>query len=192
VIPGKRSKLPRWADGVAPRAEVWATESDASGTADDKLFGMGTATLISLGGLALGVIGLLLSRVVTRRVRVRVHKARFVGHSRYGPECYFVNITNISLNREIEVTHVWCDCPGMVPIVRNERPLPKRLKADETWETWIGVDELPEALSGVDAFRLVRVRISTGRVFKSKQNKRVPNFGSVPGGDPPHAPTGAK
>src|SRR5712692_10678421 len=124
---------------------------------------MSTATLLSLGGLVLGVVGLLLSRVVTRQVRVRVHKARFV--RAITQECYFVNITNISLNREVEVTHVWFECPGMVPVVRDERPLPKRLKADETWETWIAGDEIPAALRDVDVFKLARARISTGRVF---------------------------
>lgn len=38
--------------------------------------------------------------------------------------------------------------------IGNERPLPKRLKADETWETWIGVEQIPAALSNVEAFRL--------------------------------------
>jgi hypothetical protein len=151
---------------------------------------MSIATLISLVSLALGAIGLLLSRVVTRRVRVRVHRARFVGGSGYGPECYFVNITNISLNREVEVTHVWVECPGAVHIVRNERPLPKRLRADETWETWIGVDQIPAALSDFEVFKLARVRISTGKVFRSRRNKRVPSLGYVPGSDLPGAPSG--
>jgi hypothetical protein len=153
---------------------------------------MSTATIISLGGLVLGFIGLLLSRVVTRRVRVRVHKARFVDSLSYGPECYFVNVTNISLNREVEITHVWFDCWVKVYVLRDERPLPKRLKADETWETWIGVEQLPAALSAVDVFRLARVRLSNGKVFRSKQNQSVPASGSVPGGAPPKASTGAR
>jgi hypothetical protein len=146
---------------------------------------MSTATLISFGGLALAVIGLVLSRVVTRRVQVRVHKARFFDGLDYGPECYFVNVTNISVNREVEVTHVWFECPEKVYVIRNDRPLPKRLKADETWETWIGVEQIPAAVSDVEAFRFARVRISTGNVFKSRRDKRVPSLGYVPGGNPP-------
>jgi hypothetical protein len=129
---------------------------------------MSTATLISLGSLAIGVIGLVLSRVVTRRVRVRVHKARFFDGA-YGPECYFVNVTNVSVNREVEVTHVWFECPEKVYVIRNDRPLPKRLKADETWETWIGVEQIPAALSDAEAFRFARVRISTGKVAAIQQ-----------------------
>lgn len=147
---------------------------------------MNTAILISLAGLAATVTGLVLSRRVTRRVRVKVHKAIF---ARHGFQCYFVNVTNLSLNREVEITHVWFDCPEKVYALPKERPLPKRLKADETWETWVDVGALPTGLTNADVYKLGRVRLSTGKVFKSSQNRRVPSVGYVPGGDAPLPPS---
>lgn len=151
---------------------------------------MSTATLISISGLVLGIVGLILSRIVTRRVRVRVHRAMFIEPSGIGEECYFVNVTNVSLNRAVEITHVWFEVPGMVSVLRKERPLPKRLKADETWETWIEAVKLPVEHTDIDVFRMGRVRLSTGKVVKSKRNKQVPSLGFVPGGGSPPAVTG--
>lgn len=151
---------------------------------------MSTGIIISLASLALGVIGLVLSRLVTRRVRVGVHKASFVDGLAHGQECYFVTVTNLSPNREVEVTHVWFDTPVNSHVLRAERPLPKRLKVDEVWTTWIPVTELPNNLTTDDVYKLARVRLSTGKVFTSKHNRDVPPFGAVPGGDSPVAPTG--
>jgi hypothetical protein len=149
-----------------------------------------SATLISLIGLALAAISLVVSRIVTRRIRVTVHAATFVESTAdgflsayFGGVYYFVNVTNLSLNREVEITHVWFDCPGKVHVLQGERPLPKRLKADETWETWIRADALPATLSIEDACCKARVLLSTGKVFNSKRNKTVPDVGSVPGGE---------
>jgi hypothetical protein len=151
---------------------------------------MSLTLMISLGGLVIAVVSIVLSRIVTRRIHVKVHRAIFFNDSVDGPECYFVNVTNVSLNREVEITHVWFDCPTKLHVLCRERPLPKRLKADETWETWIGVNELPHSLTDDDVYKLARVRLSTGKVFRSRQNEGVPSFGIVPGGDPPKAPTG--
>ena len=152
---------------------------------------MSTAILISLASLTLGVLGLMLSRLVTRRVRVQVHRASFLdGGLIHGQECYFVTVTNLSLSREVEITHVWFHTPVSTHVLRSERPLPKRLKVDEAWTTWLPVDELPAELTEADVYKLARVRLSTGKVFKSKRNKGVPPFGAVPGGDSPVAPTG--
>lgn len=63
---------------------------------------MNITIAISLCGLAVAVVGLLLSRFVSRAVKVKVHRA-LLGTS----DCYFVTVTNVSLNREVEVTHVW-------------------------------------------------------------------------------------
>lgn len=162
---------------------------------------MNLTVMLSIAGLLLTLAGLILSRTITRRVRVTVHRADFVDVSAHAttktalqltaaPECYFVNVTNISLNREVEVTHVWFECSPKVYLVRTERPLPKRLKVDETWETWILTTELPASLTDEDAYTLARVRLSSGKVFRSKRNDPVPNLGWVPGGNPPQAPTG--
>jgi hypothetical protein len=151
------------------------------------------ATIVSVCGLLVAVTSFVLSRTVTRRVRVRVHRASFVQDG-LGPvpQYYFVNVTNLSLNREVELTHVWFDFSEPVTVVRNERPLPKRLKPDETWETWIPVIALPHTLQEPEVYKRARVRLSTGRVFRSKQNKKVPGVGSIPGGDPPRATIGAR
>jgi hypothetical protein len=114
-----------------------------------------------------------------RRLQVLVHAAYFQG----SPEkCYFVNVTNTSHNRDLEITHVWFQCPsGQVPALQPSRPLPKRLKPDETWETWVAARYLP-SLPEAELFRLGRVRLSTGDVVASKYNAGVPHYGTVPGG----------
>lgn len=71
-----------------------------------------------------------------------------------GPPCYFINVTNMSLTREVEVTHVWFDCSPEVDVFRSERPLPKRLKVDETWETWVLASDLPSGLTDDDVYGL--------------------------------------
>jgi hypothetical protein len=146
--------------------------------------------IVSIVAVTLSALGLLLSRIVTRRVRVRVHRAIFVHEKVVGPECYFINVTNLSMSREVEVTHVWFECAPRIDVFPVERPLPKRLKVDETWETWVRANTLPPALTDTEVYKLARVRLSTGKVFRSKQHERPPNFGRVPGGVPPEAPKG--
>ena len=113
-----------------------------------------------------------------RRLRLTVHRAFFSNTNR---ECYFVNATNLSKSRDVEITHVWFEGKRQVPILQVDRPLPKRLKPDETWETWIEVERLtPDVLANV--FILARARLSTGSIIKSKKNEDVPSTGTVPGG----------
>lgn len=116
-----------------------------------------------------------------RRLRVTVHRAYF---SKTDPRvwAYFINVTNISRNRDVEITHVWFATEPELHATPPERPLPKRLKPDEVWETWIEEFRVPERFRGSAAFELGRVRLSTGRVIRSKENKNVPKFGHVPGG----------
>jgi hypothetical protein len=114
-----------------------------------------------------------------RRVRVTVHRAFFVG--RPSSPAYFVNVTNLSRDREVEVTHVWFDTQPRVHVLRPERPLPKRLRPDESWETWIECGNLPDAVNEYP-YQLARVRLSTGEVFSSVENVGVPEEGEVPGG----------
>ncbi len=113
-----------------------------------------------------------------RIIRFTVHRAFFL---RSGRECFFLNVANLSRTREIEITHVWFDTAPQVPALEPDRPLPKRLKPDESWETWVDAARLP-AESQQSAFRLGRLRLSTGTVIKSKKNRNVPPQGAVPGG----------
>ena len=142
---------------------------------------MQAATIIGLAGLVVAIPGIILSRIVTRKLRLTVHRACFLSGPNYSQECYFINVTNLSQNREIEITHVWFALSEKFPVLRSERPLPRRLKADETWETWIEISKLPSKLNERTIFKSARVRTSNGTVFRSKYNKHVPNFGTVPG-----------
>jgi hypothetical protein len=113
-----------------------------------------------------------------RRLRLAVHRAFFVATGR---ECFFVNATNLSAERELEITHVWFDCKPQVVALQIDRMLPKRLKPDETWETWVDVDRIPTNLHA-SAYTLARARLSNGKVVKSIRNIDVPPVGTVPGG----------
>ena len=110
-------------------------------------------------------------------VRVLCHRAFFLPN---GPECYFINVTNLSLQRDAEVTHVWIESGNEIPVLNLSRPLPRRLRPEETWETWIEVERLPIPVRE-DAFKLARVRLSNGRIIKSKKNENVPIAGYVAG-----------
>jgi hypothetical protein len=112
-----------------------------------------------------------------RALRLTVHKACFKGNEL---EHYFVNVTNSSRNRELVITHVWFDLKPQIPVMPVERPLPKRLKPDEPWATWIPVDCVPSE-PGKDARTLARARLSTGAVVKSKAEEHMPSAGAVPG-----------
>lgn len=58
------------------------------------------------------------------------------------------------------------------------RPLPARLRLDETFETWIPVADVP---TEDDLERMVRVQLSNGKVVKSRLNKGVPPTGYIAG-----------
>jgi hypothetical protein len=114
-----------------------------------------------------------------RVLDVRVHRALFSGDYR---ECHFINLTNLSPRRVLEVTHVWYeDETQNIPIIQPSRPLPVRLDLDQSWETWIQSSSLPSS-HRQDAMLRFRVRISTGTVFVSRANPSVPPMGMVPGG----------
>ena len=89
----------------------------------------------------------------------------------------FVNVVNLSHDREIEITHVWFDVEPEVNVVLDERPLPKRLQPDESWETWTEAAKLvheshPETLA--------RVRLSSGKVIKSRRTRTCPPLATSP------------
>lgn len=113
-----------------------------------------------------------------RRVRVLVHRAVFLNDRE---ECFFITVTNLSRDRDLEITHIWFSSEPQVHVINADRTLPKRLRPDETWETWIPVSQLPADFQA-QPYTLVRVRLSTGSIAKSRQNKTVPPVGAVPGG----------
>jgi hypothetical protein len=116
-----------------------------------------------------------------RKVRVLVHRAVFLsggGHQSSPLEHFFIKVTNLSPKREVEVTHIWFETKPPVQLVNPSRPLPARLRLDETFETWILVSAVP-AEQGVE--RLVRVQLSNGKIVKSRLNKNVPPVGHVAG-----------
>lgn len=95
---------------------------------------------------------------------------------------YFINATNLSPNRALELTHVWYeDQKHYIPVIMVSRPVPVRLDVDQSWETWIEVHKIPEP-NRFSAFENFRVRISTGTVFRPEANPNVPPYGFVPGG----------
>jgi hypothetical protein len=114
----------------------------------------------------------------TRQMNLLVHNAYFTVARR---ECYFLNATNLSRDREVEITHVWFALDPQIHAQTPDRPLPKRLRPDETWETWVESDRLPSDL-GEKIFTLGRAHLANGREVKSRKNKHVPSQGTVPGG----------
>jgi hypothetical protein len=87
-------------------------------------------------------------------------------------------VANLSPSREIEITHAWFDTRPPVHIMNPARPLPARLRLDEEYETWVPVAAVPEV---PNVERLGRVRLSNGKVVKSRRNKTVPSVGAVAG-----------
>lgn len=116
----------------------------------------------------------------SRKIRFTVHRAFFLA---VGVECYFLNVTNLSFKKEVEITHLYFQDNNNkhIPVIQKDRPLPKRLKPDETWETWIRVEMIPQSIR-TNPFRKARLRLSTGKIIKSRFNKNVPQTGEVPGG----------
>lgn len=111
----------------------------------------------------------------TRRVRVLVHCAVFLDDPR---SYFFVKATNLSRSREVEITHIWFDTEPPAHVLNRDRPLPVRLRLDETFETWIPVAAVPH-VKNIE--RLGRVRLSSGKTVKSRLNKSVPPIGNVGG-----------
>ncbi len=114
-----------------------------------------------------------------RKIRFTVHSGFFSGIK---DKYLFLNVTNLSNEREIEVTHVYFrKHTGQIGVIHNDRPLPRRLKADETWEIWYKFEDLPVSIKR-NPYNKGRVRLSSGRIIKSRHNKNVPSTGTVPGG----------
>ena len=112
-------------------------------------------------------------------MKVRVHTARFMATFHFG---LFINVSNLSETVDREITHVWLDTTPQIYAANDQRPLPKRLKPQETWETWINYEKLPSGIDNSQFSRLVRVRFSTGDVLHGIENIDVPGIGQIPGG----------
>ena len=85
---------------------------------------------------ARGVVGS--APPASNKLRLAVHRAFFAS----GPECFFVNATNIGAQTDLEITHIWFETKPPFYFMQPDRPLPKRLRPQETWETWVRVDAL--------------------------------------------------
>lgn len=112
-------------------------------------------------------------------LRLTIHVAQFRGS---GTFCCFINATNLRQDTDVEVTHVWIESEPKAFALNADRPLPKRLRPHETWETWIPLYEIPTDYIGENLYNLGRARISTGEVISSVENESVPERGQVPGG----------
>ena len=135
-----------------------------------------------MGDLVFSVVGLFLETTsllveVVRRVRVTVHLGYFPGSNQ---QHAFVNVANLSGNRDVEVGAVWFETPERVPVLNGDRPLAELLKPGASWETWIPLDQLG-GLAGNRLYRSARVRLAGGRVVKSRRNKSTPPAGTPPG-----------
>jgi hypothetical protein len=111
-----------------------------------------------------------------RRARVWVHQAYFVGN----PEeaYYFVTVSNLSISRDIRITHVWFAADPPVQVLARR---PARLPPTEEWTTYISassVNHIPEVE------RSARVRLTGGKVVRSKPSSGLPDVGYLPGEEP--------
>ncbi len=111
-----------------------------------------------------------------RRIRVLVHRA-FLEDKR--KEAFFITITNLTLDRELEMTNIWFNSNPKIHVIRDDRPLPKTLKPNETWGTWLPVNKLPLGYHSY-AFKMVRVRLFNGTLAYSEENLTHPEKEMVP------------
>ena len=107
-------------------------------------------------------------------LRVLAHRAYFVGET---VEHFFIKIVNTTPDAQVEVTHVWYQDGQRVEHILS-RPLPVRLRPNETWETFEPVANIPQ---DADVFRHFHATLSTGERFASEHNANVPPVGYVAG-----------
>ena len=103
---------------------------------------------------------------------------RFFPHGYQGRQQFLIKVTNLSPQREVEITHLWFETNPPTQILNPVRPLPARLRLDETFETWIPVADVPTV---DDLERMVRVQLSNGKVVKSRLNNGSPPTGYIAG-----------
>ncbi len=108
-----------------------------------------------------------------RRPLVLVHDAYLIGPN---TPCYFIKVINRSDKKDFTITHVWInDNKNNVSIINTQTPLPKKISPSDIYETWINTSEIK--MSKEKVYKNVRVRLSYGKLLKSKFNKGA----SVPG-----------
>jgi hypothetical protein len=116
-----------------------------------------------------------------RKVRVLVHRAFFTSWPNPNPH-YFIKVTNLSREREVEITHVWFQAEPRRNVLNPHRPLPKRLKLDEA----VGDLDRGERGATDSASRACRPRLALIRgTIKSRLNRNVPPEGFVAEGGVP-------
>jgi hypothetical protein len=89
---------------------------------------------------------------------------------------YFMKVTNLSANRDIEVTHarfIGADRDFLL----TRRQLPVRLAPDKTWEGWLNAATLAHVPNVEFAGRVSVTGIK--KPIKSRPNKDVPPIGRV-------------
>jgi hypothetical protein len=91
---------------------------------------------------------------------------------------YFMKVVNLSPKRDVWITHAWFDTNPPVDTLSTLRPLQAKLGPDQEWEGWTNAAYFAE---GTDVERAGRVRLSSGRIVKSRPNKKVPPSGPVAG-----------
>jgi serine/threonine protein kinase len=122
----------------------------------------------------------LASAFVKAPMRLTTHFAKFVGSNRFA---LFVTATNLAAAGDVEITHVWIEADPKIHVLQDKRPLPRRLKPSEVWETWVELSRLPPGLWGPDIHQRVRVRLSTGQVVNALpvEDTAIPDEGFVAG-----------
>lgn len=120
---------------------------------------------------------LLMSAGGPKRASVGVHEAPL---AQGAAECFFINVTNTSPTKDIELTHVWLKTAPEIHIANHARPLPKRLRPDESWETWLPAVAVPKHQRGSIA-HMARVRISTGKILSLPAQRRRSSSRIYPG-----------
>jgi hypothetical protein len=136
-----------------------------------------------------------------RKLRVTVHRGYFVepasnsstpitasppvtgagsadGAIESSAEYFFIKMTNLSPQRELEVTHLWFETQPRYDYMSTERPPPFRLRSDETVEVWVAVSEVARH----DKLEYqARARLSNGKVVKSRVDRKMPPTGLTAG-----------
>jgi hypothetical protein len=113
---------------------------------------------------------------LARYIRVTAHLGRL---SDRGLDCCFVTVRNLSPYRKAVVTEVWFQVQDRIPVLNNERPLPKVIAPEEVWETWIPLQALPEHIRAYPE-TLARIKLSDGKTFGARTNPDVSPAGHVP------------
>jgi hypothetical protein len=113
-----------------------------------------------------------------QQIRVLVHRAVLL-HNYTG--CYFMNVTNKSLSRDVETTHVWFAGDPEIHVLNPQRVLPRQ--RDQTSLGKLGLKRACCQLRcAILLTRSPACDSLNGKVVKSKENKTVTKAGRIPGG----------